>query len=57
MTIRKGISGSSCESPVAPREFELIARVAAGETEAFYELIRPHERNVGRRAREEHPMC
>jgi RNA polymerase sigma-70 factor (ECF subfamily) len=46
MTIRKDINGGSCESPVAPREFELVARVVAGETEAFYDLIRPHERNV-----------
>jgi len=29
-----------------PGEVELIERTLAGETEAFYELIRPHERSV-----------
>jgi len=34
------------EPPSASREQELIARVQGGQTELFYELVRPYERRV-----------
>ncbi len=43
-----GIAQAPCRAldPQATHEYELIQRVLAGETDLFYELIRPYERGV-----------
>ena len=46
MTVSKARQGDQGEKGVAPGESQLIERTLSGETEAFYELIRPHERSV-----------
>jgi RNA polymerase sigma-70 factor (ECF subfamily) len=46
MTVGKERNGIACENGAAPGEPGLIERTLAGDTEAFYELIRPYERSV-----------
>jgi len=46
MMVGKARRETECPSAAAAGEWELIERTLAGDTEAFYELIRPHERSV-----------
>ena len=46
MTVGKGRQEVASQSGVASGESQLIERTLSGDTEAFYELIRPHERSV-----------
>jgi RNA polymerase sigma-70 factor, ECF subfamily len=46
MTVGKGRQEVASQSGVTSGESQLIERTLSGDTEAFYELIRPHERSV-----------
>src|SRR5579859_1627001 len=46
MTGGKGTEEHHSDKGLGPGEAQLIERTLSGETEAFYELIQPHERSV-----------
>jgi RNA polymerase sigma-70 factor, ECF subfamily len=46
MTVAKDSQHATNRKGLTPDESQLIAQTLSGATEAFYELIRPHERSV-----------